>query len=376
VGGALKVRSVELRRVRMPLVSPFRASYGVEATREVLLLRAETDDGEGWGECGALSEPLYASEYVDACEHVLRHHLVPRLLAAASLDASGVAECLSPVQGHRMAKAALEMAVLDAELRMRGESFASYLGAVRDHVDAGLALGIAGSVAELLEAVSRAVAEGYRRVKLKIEPGWDVEPVRAVRSRFPDLPLQVDANGAYSLGDAEHLAGLDASDLLLIEQPLPADRLGDHAELGRRVRTPICLDESIVSAPSAADAIALGACHIVNVKPGRVGGYLEARRVHDVCRAHDVPVWCGGMLETGLGRAGNAALAALPGFTLPGDLSASARYYARDLTAPFVLEGGRLRVPGGPGLGVDVDPAVLREVTTAVDVIGRDRSGP
>ena len=375
MGGPLRLRSVELRRVRMPLVEPFRASYGVETAREVLLLRASTDAGEGWGECGALSEPLYASEYVDACEEVLRHHLLPRLLAAPELDADGVGSSLLPVQGHRMAKAAIEMAVLDAELRERGESFAQRLGGVRDRVDAGVALGIAGSVSELLDAVERAVAEGYRRVKLKIEPGWDVAPVGAVRSRFPDLPLQVDANGAYSLRDAAHLARLDDLDLLLIEQPLPPDRLRDHVLLGRRLRTSICLDESIVSAASAADAIDLGACRVVNVKAGRVGGYLEARRVHDVCRARDVPVWCGGMLETGVGRAGNAALAALPSFTLPGDLSASARYYTRDLTEPFVLEDGRLRVPPGPGLGVDVDPAALRELTTAVDVVTERRPG-
>ena len=375
MGGALKLRAVELRRVRMPLTSPFRASYGVETVREVLLLRAETDAGEGWGECAALSEPLYASEYVDACEHVLRHHLLPRLFAAPALDAEGVAPCLADVEGHRMAKAAIEMAVLDAELRARGESFATRLGGVRDHVDAGIALGLTRSLDELLDAVSRAVAEGYRRVKLKIEPGWDVEPVSGVRARFPDLPLQVDANGAYSVRDAAHLARLDDLDLLLIEQPLPPDRIRDHVVLGRRLRTPICLDESIVSAVSAADAVDLGACRVVNVKPGRVGGYLEARRIHDVCRARGVPVWCGGMLETGLGRAGNAALAALPGFTLPGDLSASARYYQRDLTAPFVLEEGRLRVPEGPGLGVAVDPAVLDDVTTGASVMTGHRPG-
>lgn len=359
----------------MPLVTPFRASYGVETTRDVLLLRAETDASEGWGECAALSEPLYASEYVDGCEHVLRHHLLPRLFSAPSLDAEGVAPCLRAVEGHRMAKAAIEMAVLDAELRSRGESFSARLGGVRDHVEAGVALGIAGSVGELLDAVARAVAEGYRRVKLKIEPGWDVEPVGAVRASFPDLPLQVDANGAYSVRDSGHLEPLDDLDLLLIEQPLPPDRLHDHVTLGRRLRTPICLDESIVSAVSAADAVDLGACRVVNVKPGRVGGYLEARRIHDVCRARGVPVWCGGMLETGLGRAGNAALAALPGFTLPGDLSASARYYRRDLTAPFVLDGGRLRVPQAPGLGVDVDSAALRDVTAAVDVVTGSRQG-
>jgi O-succinylbenzoate synthase len=222
-------------------------------------------------------------------------------------------------------------------------------------------------VEELIDVVAGYLDDGYVRVKLKIEPGWDVEPVRAVRERFgDDLLLQVDANTAYTLADARHLAALDAFGLLLIEQPLPEEDVAGHAELARIVKTPICLDESIVSAASAADAIARGACSVVNIKAGRVGGYLEARRVHDVCAAHGVPVWCGGMLETGLGRAANIALAALPGFTLPGDISASDRYWATDITPPFVLEQGRLRVPTGPGLGVRPDPDALREVTTSL----------
>src|SRR5262249_35693644 len=241
---------------------------------------------------------------------------------------------------------------------------------VRDAVDCGVSVGIHESVARLLDAVDGYLADGYRRIKLKIEPGWDVEPVAAVREHHPEVPLQVDANAAYTLADARHLARLDAFDLLLIEQPLPADQVRAHAELARTVRTPICLDESITSARAAADAIALGACAIVNVKPGRVGGYLEARRVPDVCWAADVPVGCGGMLETGIGRAGNVALAGLPNFTLPGDTSASDRYYARDLTEPFVMEDGRLPVPDGPGLGVDVVPEALRDLTTRLDEVG------
>lgn len=353
----------------MPLVSPFRTSFGVVAQREVLLLEAVTSVGSGWGECVALAEPLYSDEYVDGAEQVLRRHLLPRLFAVPSLTGAGVAEALRPVAGHAMAKAAVEMAVLDAELRARGESFAEHLGAVRDVVDCGVSVGIQESVPGLLDVVEGYLAAGYRRIKLKIEPGRDVEPVRAVRERFPDVPLQVDANAAYRLADARHLARLDAFDLLLIEQPLPADQVRFHAELARWVRTPICLDESITSARAAADAIAMGACAIVNVKAGRVGGYLEARRVHDVCQALGVPVWCGGMLETGLGRAANLALAGLPNFTLPGDISASERYYARDLTEPFVAEDGRMRVPRGPGLGVDVDPGVLGELTTRLDEI-------
>ena len=368
-----RLECVRIRRLRMPLVAPFRTSFATIAERDVLLLEAVTSAGAGWGECVALVEPLYSEEYLDGAEHVVRHHLLPRLFAQPSLTAARVAEVLRPVVGHPMAKAAVEMAVLDAQLRAHGESFAEHLGAVRDAVDCGVSVGIHESVGRLLETVERYVGQGYRRIKLKIEPGWDVEPVRAVRERFPDVPLQVDANAAYALADARHLARLDAFDLLLVEQPLPHDQVRAHAALARTVRTPICLDESITSARAAADAIALGACAVVNVKPGRVGGYLEARRVHDVCQASNVPVWCGGMLETGLGRAGNVALAGLPNFTLPGDISASDRYYARDITEPFVMQEGRLPIPDGPGLGVEVVPEVLRELTTRLDEVPATR---
>jgi O-succinylbenzoate synthase len=280
------------------------------------------------------------------------------------VTATAVQERLARFKGHRMAKAALEMAVLDAELRTWGLRFADALGSVRDHVPSGVSVGIMDSIPALLDAVDRYLAEGYSRVKLKIEPGWDVAPVRAVREKFgDDLLLQVDANTAYTPADAPHLARLDDFGLLLIEQPLDEEDVLGHADLARRLETPICLDESIVSAASAAAAIRLGACSIVNIKPGRVGGYLEARRVHDVCRAHGVAVWCGGMLETGLGRAANVALAGLPGFTLPGDVSASSRFYTRDLTEPFVLRDGGLDLPEGPGLGVEPLADALEEFT-------------
>ena len=360
----MKLTGVELRTIEMPLVAPFRTSFGTQTVREILLLRAVTDDGEGWGECAAMSDPLYSSEYVSASADVLRTFLIPALAACERLDAHQVAPALQKFKGHRMAKAALEMAVLDAEMRSRGVSFARELGAVHDQVPCGVSVGIMDTVPELLEAVGGYVDAGYLRIKLKIQPGWDVEPVRAVRERFgDDLLLQVDANTAYTVADARHLARLDPFDLLLIEQPLDEDDVLGHAELAKTVRTPICLDESITSARSAADAITLGACQIVNVKPGRVGGYLEARRIHDVCAAHGIPVWCGGMLETGLGRAANVALAALPGFTLPGDTSASDRYYRTDITAPFQLADGHLAVPTGPGLGVEPIPDLLEAVT-------------
>jgi O-succinylbenzoate synthase len=352
-----------MRRIRLPLVAPFETSFGVQTQRDILLLKAITSDGEGWGECVAGEEPTYSSEYVDACQHVLIHHLLPRLLNQPSLDAEDVGRVLRPVHGHHMAKAAIEMAILDAQLRARGESFGKYFGAARAAVDSGVSVGIHATIPELLETVGDYIEQGYRRIKLKIKPGWDVEPVRAVRERFGNVPLQVDANTAYSLSDAAHLAELDAFNLLLIEQPLPEEQVLAHAELAKTVRTPICLDESITSAQAAADAIQLGACRIINIKPGRVGGYLEARRIHDLCAEHGLPVWMGGMLETGIGRAGNVAMAAMPNFTLPGDTSASGRYYHRDITAPFVLRDGRLDVPAGPGLGVEVDLEFLDSIT-------------
>ncbi|HEX7265484.1 MAG TPA: o-succinylbenzoate synthase [Candidatus Dormibacteraeota bacterium] len=361
----MKLEAVELRRIRMSLVAPFETSFGVQLVRDILLVKAITDVGEGWGECVAGEEPDYSSEYVEAAQHVLVHHLLPPLLERPQLTAADVAGTLRRIHGHRMAKAAIEMAVLDAELTAAGISFARHLGAVRAAVDCGVSVGIHRSIPELLTTVGGYLDQGYRRVKLKIKPGWDVEPVRAVRDRFGDIPLQVDANTAYSLADAKHLAELDAFDLLLIEQPLPEDQVLAHAELSLLLRTPVCLDESITSEQAAADAIQLGACRIINIKPGRVGGYLEAKRIHDLCAIHGVPVWMGGMLETGLGRAGNVAMAAMPNFTLPGDTSASDRYYHRDITEPFVLVDGRLKVPDGPGLGVNVDLAYLEEITTS-----------
>ncbi|MEU9005986.1 o-succinylbenzoate synthase [Streptomyces sp. NPDC048551] len=365
-----KISGIELRRIAMPLVAPFRTSFGVETSRDVLLVRVVTADGtEGWAECAAMSEPRYCSEYVDGAQDVLRKFLIPAL-SKDSVDAAAVGRILEPFTGHHMAKSALETAVLDAQLRITGESFGSHLGAARDRVPCGVSVGIMDSISELLDAVEGYVAEGYVRIKLKIEPGWDVAPVRAVRERFgDDLLLQVDANAAYTLVDTQQLAKLDDFGLLLIEQPLANDDMVQHAQLAKLLRTPICLDESIESAADAAAAISLGACSIINIKPARVGGYLEARRIHDIARAHGIPVWCGGMLETGIGRAANVALAALPGFTLPGDTSGSNRYFATDITKPFVLADGHLDVPTGPGLGTEPLPDVLKQVTTSSEWI-------
>ena len=369
----MKLEAVELRRVHLPLVTPFRTSFGTQHERDVLLVRACTTDAEGWGECVAMEEPLYSSEYVDGAYATIRTHLLPRLFGMDDLQADGVAPALAAIKGHPMAKAALEAAVLDAELRSTGTRLVDRLGGVREAVDSGVSVGIMSSIPVLLDAVAGYLDEGYRRIKLKIEPGWDVDPVRAVRERFgDDLLLQVDANTAYTLADAAHLARLDPFDLLLIEQPLDEEDVLGHAKLALEIRTPVCLDESITSARVAEAAIELGACAIVNIKPGRVGGYLEAVRVHDVCAAHEVPVWCGGMLETGIGRAANVALAALPNFTLPGDTSASSRYFATDITEPFVLDDGRLRVPSGPGIGVEPIAEILDDCTVSTELIRPD----
>jgi len=360
----VKLESVELLRASLPLVAPFRTSFGTQTVREVLLVHVTTSEAVGWAECVALTEPVYSSEYVDAAAHVIRHHLMPRLVGQ-DLTAARVGLLLEPVKGHRMAKAALETAVLDAELRAAGMSFQNYLGGTAERVPAGVSVGIMDSIPALLDTVDKYLGQGYVRIKLKIEPGWDYEPIKAVRERFGDILLQTDGNTAYTLGDWQQLAKLDAFDLLFHEQPLAEEDIRGHASLAKVVKTPICLDESIVSAKAAADAIALGACAVVNIKPGRVGGYLESRRIHDVCVANDIPVWCGGMLETGIGRAANAALASLPGFTLPGDVSASNRYYSQDITPPFELVDGHLEVPTGPGIGVDPLPEVLASVVTA-----------
>jgi O-succinylbenzoate synthase len=366
----VKLEGVELRRVKMPLRGPFRTSFGVETERDILFVRVVTPDAEGWGECVAMSDPLYSSEYVDGAQEVVRRFLLPLLFQHDDITGARVAQILEPIQGHRMAKAAVETGILDAELKAAGRSLASHLGAVRDRVECGVSVGIANSIAELLDQVDGYLAAGYRRIKLKIEPGWDIEPVRAVRERFGDILLQVDANAAYSVADAQHLAKLDPFDLLLIEQPLPEEHVREHAELAEVVGTPICLDESITTARVAAEAISMGACSIINIKPGRMGGYLEARRTHDVCAAMGVPVWCGGMLESGIGRAANVALAALENFKLPGDTSASDRYFATDVTEPFVLDDGYLHVPTGGGIGIAPVPEILEELTTSTEWIG------
>lgn len=364
--------AVELRVLHMPLVSPFTTSFGTETVREVIIVTAETTDGRGWGEVVTQSEPSYSSEYTQGAWDVLSRFLVPALLERRTFAPEGVAGILRPVVGHRMAKAGLELAVVDAALRAENRTFGHYLGAVKDWVPSGVSVGIQSDPDALVDAVGGYLDEGYVRIKIKIKPGRDVDDTAAVRAAFGGIPLQVDANSAYTLRDADTLAELDRFELLLIEQPLQEDDLVDHATLAKRLRTPVCLDESIVGDKAAADALALGSAAIINIKAGRVGGYLEAVAIHDRALAAGVPVWCGGMLETGIGRAANAALAALPGFTLPGDISASARFYTRDIvTEPAVIEDGHVRVPTGPGLGVEIDWTALEAVTVRRERITR-----
>jgi O-succinylbenzoate synthase len=366
------ITRVELRRVDLPFVTPFRTSFGVQEVRQAILVRALGDEVEGWGEVVCGVDPLYSSEYVAGAWDVLVRYLVPAILDRP-VQPDDVARLTAPIKGHRMAKAGLEMAVLDARLRAAGTSLADHLGGVRASVPVGVSVGIADSHAQLVDRIQQRLDEGYGRIKLKIEPGWDLDMLAAVRSRLgDDVVLQVDANAAYRRADADHLVNLDEFGLVLVEQPLPASDLVGHARLAARMATPMCLDESITSADVAADALELGAAAIVNIKPGRVGGLLEARRVHDLCLAREVPVWCGGMLETGIGRAANLGLASLPGFTLPGDISSSSRYFHRDVTAPFVAHDGWMAVPNGPGLGVDVDMAVVAAATARQEVVSAD----
>jgi O-succinylbenzoate synthase len=351
------VRFVELFRIRLPLVQAFRTASSTTAVKDALLVHVVTADAEGWGECAAQTTSAYAPDTLDTARVVLRDELVPRLFAGSGFDSG---------RGHHAAKAALECAVLDARLRSEGMSLAAHLGGVATDVPAGVAIGMHDDLRELLTLAAKYAAAGYRSLKLKIAPGHDLDVVAAVRAEVgPEVALQVDANGSYELADADRLQQLDAFDLACIEQPLAPDALIDHARLAARLQTPIALDETITSERIARDAIELGACEVVSIKTGLVGGLDAARRTLDACRAAGAGARAGGMLETGIGRAALVALASVPGFTVTGDLSASNRYFADDLTEPFELVDGRLTVPTGPGLGVTPRPEVLARCTLA-----------
>ena len=356
----MRPERLELWLVELPLKGPFRSADHTLHSRQSVVLRMHTDEGIGWGESVAFEQPFFTAEFNRGVMDVIEQFCWPTLREQEHLSAARLTEHLRWVKGHQMAKSALEMAVLDAELRATGESLASHLGSTRAAVEVGVAVGIHENVDALIDVVTAHVADGYRRVKLKVRPGDDHEPVAAVRSNFGrDLMLQVDANGSYDPDDFAPLEALDEFDLLLIEQPFAEDDLCSHARLEESIQTSVCLDESITSVATARQALELGACSTINLKPGRVGGYLESTRIHDLALAREIPLWCGGMLELGLARAGNLALASLPGFTLPGDISATDRYFETDLTDAFELRDGMIAVPEGPGLGVQPDPAAL-----------------
>jgi O-succinylbenzoate synthase len=352
----VRIDRAELRLVPLRLRERFEISSGARQDRLVILLALHGDGEVGWGECVAAEDPGYSYETTETAWHVLTTYLLPAVVGRGA-DSAGAA--LAPVRwvrGHPMAKAAVEMAVWDLHAKLQGLPLPEALGSASRPVAVGVSVGLQPSDDALLEQIQGYVSQGYRRVKVKIKPGRDVEMLGKVRARFPDVPLSGDANAAYTLSDADHLAELDALGLVMIEQPLAHDDLRDHARLQQRMTTPICLDESIESAHDASLALELGACRIVNIKPGRVGGHDSSRRIHDVCLAKGAPVWCGGMLESGIGRAHNVALATLPGFTLPGDISASRRYWEQDLVWPeFELVDGSLRLPPGAGIGVQPD---------------------
>ncbi|HVB05908.1 MAG TPA: o-succinylbenzoate synthase [Acidimicrobiales bacterium] len=358
----MQLQAIELLRLDLTLRHSLATSAGAHSARPVLLVVAHAGEATGYGECEALAEPTYTEEYADGAEAVLATHLVPRLLAKGELESTAAAmEGLAAVRGHRMAKAGLEMALLDAELRLAGRSLAEHLGATATAVPAGANVSL-GEAASVVAEVAEAVAAGYRRVKCKIAPGRDLESLRAVRSTFPDLVLSADANGAYDLGDAGHVQRLRAIDdvgLAALEQPLRADDLLGHARLAAEMVTPVMLDESVESLGGLEVALSLSACDAVSVKAARLGGLLQGRAVHDRCREAGVHLAIGGMLESGLGRAAAIALGALPGFDLPGDLGASERYFAPDLTLAHDLVDGALAVPTGPGLGRTPLPEVL-----------------
>lgn len=353
----------------MPLKFKFRTSFGETSVKKFLLLQLDSGGFTGWGECVAEEAPLYSPETIATVRHVLAEFLIPLLFGRDRAGSAEFADRAAPIRGHRMAKATVECALRDLESKEAGVSLSDALGGVRKSVDVGVSLGLQPTEEALLALVTRHVEEGYKRIKLKIGPGHDLDVVGPVRKKFPSIPLTVDANAAYSLQDAPHLVRLDEFALDYIEQPLHHEDLREHAELARRMRTPICLDESIRSAADARSAIALGAASVINIKIGRVGGLGEAKAIHDVCAEADVPVWCGGMLEAGVGRATNIHLAALPNFRKPGDTSSASRYFEEDIVEPSLeAKAGEMPVPVGPGIGVELRPAVLDRLTTASEV--------
>jgi O-succinylbenzoate synthase len=352
----MHIDRIEIRHIQLPLVHPFETSFGRMDDRQTVVVAVYSGGLTGWGEAATMAGPWYEYETVETCWYVLGEFLGPSVVGQQVSSAQDLVRLMAPVRGHNIAKMGLEAAVWDLLGQAQGQSIAQMLGGTRERVAVGVSIGVQGSVQELLDRIDAFWTQGYSRIKIKIRPGWDVDVVRQVRERFPEVPLMADANSAYTLADADRLAELDDYRLTMIEQPLVYDDLVDHAKLQQRLSTPICLDESVPSLAAARAALALGSGRIINIKPGRVGGLTAAVAIHDLCHERGVPVWCGGMLETGIGRAHNVALASLPGFTMPGDISASARYFHQDVVAPpFTANAdGTMDVPSGPGIGVQV----------------------
>ncbi len=367
----MRIEQIEIRHLALPLIHPFETSFGREEVRQTILVAVKAGGLTGWGESATSAGPWYEYETVETCWHVLSEFLGPQVVGQEMAAPEDVVRLMAPVRGHNIAKMGLEAAVWDLVAQKQGKSVSELLGGVRQRVPVGVSIGVQESVAALLERIGEFWGQGYSRVKIKIKPGWDVDLLRQVRRAFPGVPLMADANSAYSLADVDTLVALDPFDLTMIEQPLAHDDLVDHAELQQRLRTPICLDESVPSLAAARAALALGSGRIINIKPARVGGLAAARAIHDLCQRQDVPVWCGGMLETGIGRAHNVALASLPGFVLPGDISASARYFHQDLVEPpfEINPDGTMTVPTGLGIGVEVMRDRVEAATQRREVI-------
>ncbi len=361
----MRIAAVELSVVRLPLVRPFETSFGQMAAREFVLVAVHDDGAVGWGECVADADPFYSAESTTTAWHVLTKYLVPAVIGRTFAHARDLSAAWRRVRGHPMAKAALEMAAWDLEARQASRPLCELLGAGARPIASGVSLGIEPTVDALLARVETELAAGYRRIKIKIKPGWDAKPVEAIRARFGAIPLMVDANAAYTPADAATLASLDRFDLMMIEQPLHYDDLVQHAALQRSIRTAVCLDESITGPAAAADALELGSCRIINIKPGRMGGFGPSLAVHELAVARNVPLWHGGMLESGIGRAHNLHLSTLERFVLPGDVAASRRYFVPDLIDhPIeVAPDGTVAVPPGPGIGVIPVPSRLSEAT-------------
>ena len=361
----VRVDGVEIRLVRLPLLEPFETSFGKIDSRLIFLICVSGEGLRGWGEVVAAEKPLYSYETVGTAFHVIKDFLAPAVLEEPITSLADLAKRFAPFRGHKMAKAGLELAYMDLLAQIQKKSLSTLIGGERKEIAVGVSLGIQPTPAQLLKRVERYLSLGYQRIKLKIKPGWDIEIVDAVRRAWPNILLSVDANSAYTLADVDHLKKLDDFDLVMIEQPLQSDDIVDHAKLQLLLQTSLCLDESIISQRQAQAALDLESCRIINIKIGRVGGYLEALAIHDLCAARGVPVWCGGMLESGIGRAHNIALASLPGFTLPGDISASSRYFEHDLISPevTVASDGTVAVPDAIGLGFEVELGFIERQT-------------